>query len=224
MPSQMASSETSLPCRYSSMSTVAPASPKRRCDEALLDRGTRLLVVLGDGHALAGRQAVGLDDQWEGRFGVEAAQCVVQVVVAAVRAGRRLRVAHDLFGERLAALELRCLAAGTEDEQAVVGEEIADAGDQRRLGTDHGEVDLLTASEGEQRGQILGVDGHVVGFVAGAGVARRAEELRGEPGGGERVDEGVLPAATTDHQDAHAASLNESVRTAQVYDAAGGGQ
>ena len=77
---------------------------------------------------------------------------------------------------------------------------------ERRLGTDDGEVDLLAAGEVEQRRQVVGGDGDVVGLGGGAGVARGAEDAVRERGLGEGMDEGVLSAAAAHHEHAHEAS------------------
>ena len=109
----------------------------------------RLLVVVGDDDALAGRQAVGFDHERPGVLHLQAAQGVVEVVVAPEAAGGRPGVVHDVLGEGLAALELSREPAGTEHRQLVLGEEVGEAGDQGRLWADHGEVDVLLLGEGE---------------------------------------------------------------------------
>ena len=85
-------------------------------------------------------------------------------------------------------------------------EEVGEPDDQRRLGADDGEIDLLAAGEVEQRRQVVGGDGDVVGLGGGAGVARGAEDALRERGLGEGMDEGVLSAAAAHHEHAHEAS------------------
>ena len=113
---------------------------------------------------------------------------------------------HDLLGEGLAAFEPGGLARGAEHEQPVLGEEVGDAGDQRDLGSDDGQVDLLAPGEREQAGEVVGLDGDRVGFLADAGVAGRAEHLGGQRRSTEGMDEGVFATAAADYQNAHVAS------------------
>ena len=123
-----------------------------------------------------------------------------------VGAGGDAAVGHDLLGEDLAALELRGHAVGAEHGEAVLLEEVGEADHERRLGTYDGEVDLLAAGEVEQRRQVVGGDGDVVGLGGGSGVARGAEDAVRERGLGEGMDEGVLSAAAAHHEHAHEAS------------------
>ena len=113
---------------------------------------------------------------------------------------------HDFLGEGLAALEPGGGAARAEHEQAVLGEQIGDAGDQRGFGADDGQIDLLAAGEGQQAGEIVGCDGDRVGLLLDAGVARRAEHLGGQRRGTEGMNEGVFATAAADNQNAHVAS------------------
>ena len=60
VPSQIAKTDTSGPIIPSSMTTVRPASPNDAAGELRPHVGLRLGEILGDEHALAGRQPVGL--------------------------------------------------------------------------------------------------------------------------------------------------------------------
>jgi len=126
--------------------------------------------------------------------------------VPAVAARRRPSLAHDLFGEKLAALDAGGLGVRSEHAQAALAEQIGQAGDERRLRSDHGQVGTLLGGEVEQRRDVVGADGHAVRLGGDAGVARGAEHLRSEAGLHERMDEGVLSAAAADHEHPHAAS------------------
>src|SRR5450759_1579970 len=126
--------------------------------EAALDRRPSLGEIVADDDALAGGQAVGLDDQRVRAVGAERGERRLGGLVAAVRARRHAALAHHLFGEGLAALELRRVAIGAEDGEAVLFEQVADAGYERRLGAHHGEVDLLAAGEVEERRQVFGAE------------------------------------------------------------------
>ena len=61
---------------------------------------------------------------------------------------------HDPFGEGLAALQLRCLCGGTEGGEPGVAQVIRDAIDQRCLGSDDHQVDLMLARDGNQFGTL----------------------------------------------------------------------
>ena len=174
--------------------------------EAGLHGFARLGLVLADEHALAGGEAVGLDDQRVVLPALDVEQRRLEALVAPVGAGRHAAGGHDLLGEDLAALELRGLLVGAEDGQAVLLEEVGEARHERRLRPDDGEVDLLAAGEVEQRRQVVGGDRDVVGLCGGAGVARGAEDAVRERGLGEGMDEGVFSAAAAHHEDAHEAS------------------
>ena len=102
-----------------------------------------------DDDALAGGQTVGLDHERRAdRADVGARRAGVGE--GARGGGRDAVAAHQLLGEDLAALELGGGAAGAEDPQPVRLEEVDDAGGQRRLGADDGQVDRALAGEGEQ--------------------------------------------------------------------------
>ena len=90
-----------------------PASPNRRVEEELAQRLARLSRVRRDDHALAGRQPVGLQD---GRVGgaVHLRLGLLVGVEHDVRGGRHAGLAHQLLGERLAALEPRGRGARAE--------------------------------------------------------------------------------------------------------------
>src|SRR5450830_829963 len=148
--------------------------------EAAFDRRPGFGVIVADDDALAGGQAVGLDDQRVRAVGAEGGERRLEGLVAAVRARGHAALAHHLFGEDLAALELRRVAVGAEDGEAVLVEQVADAGHERRLRAHHREVDLLAAGEVEQRRQVFGADADVVRDLGSAGVAGGAEDAVGE--------------------------------------------
>lgn len=56
--------ENSPPSRKSSITTLAPAEPKLMVDEDVFKRTLGGVLVHGHGHALAGGQTIGLDDDW----------------------------------------------------------------------------------------------------------------------------------------------------------------
>ena len=141
-PSHSASSDSSSPSRNSSTSTRAPASPKRRSTKKSRSAALRLGGRLGDDHALARGEAVGLQHRGVGG----AVHLRLGLLVGGElhpRRGRHAGLLHQLLRERLAALDPRGRGARAERAQALGLERVHDAGDERRLGPDHGQVDLL---------------------------------------------------------------------------------
>ena len=124
-------------------------------------------------HALAGGQAVGLDD--DGRaLRVDIGVRGVGVGEGFEGGGGDAVALHETLGEILGAFELRGLARRAEDRQARRAEGIDHAGGERRFRADHGEGDLLVLGEVDEfvdRGQR-----HVLEAV----LARRAGIARGD--------------------------------------------
>jgi hypothetical protein len=146
-----------------------------------VDGGVGFVQAHRHHHALAGGQAVGLDDDRRA-LGVHVGVGGGGVGEGLVLGRRDLVALQELLGEVLGAFELGGEPGRPEDRQAGGAEGVHDAGGQRRLGADHGEGDLLGPDEVDQRRD--GGDGHVLdaGLAGGAGVARRDETLgtRGE--------------------------------------------
>ena len=118
------------------------AGRPERAGEAGVDGLLRIGPGLGDDHALAGRQAVGLDDDGQllrRQIGLGRAR----VAEAAVGAGGNRELAAQVLGEALGAFELRCRLGGAEDLDAGGGEVVGEAGHQRHLGAHHHEVDRI---------------------------------------------------------------------------------
>ena len=104
-----------------------------------------------DEDALACREPVGLDDARRARDRERRPRVGTP--------GRR----HHLLREALRALDPRGLRARAEHGDAGVAQLVADAGDERRLGPDHDEIDVERAGEREQPVAVVGANG-----VAGA--------------------------------------------------------
>ena len=148
-------------------STAAKASCRRRADD----------------DALAGGEAVGLDDDrilarrdvLARRFGM----------VEDLELGRRhVGVAHQGLGEHLARFELGGVLRGAEDAQAGFLEVIDDAARQRFLGTDDGQADLFLLGETDELVEVVVVERDVDAVLGGAGVAGRAEDALDAPATG----------------------------------------
>ena len=122
------------------------AGGAERAGEAGVDGRLGLRRGLGDDHALAGRQAVGLDDDGQllrRQVGLGGAR----VGEAAVGGGGDRELAAQVLGEALRAFELGGRLGGAEDLDPGGREVVGEAGHQRRLGADHDEVDGVVAAE-----------------------------------------------------------------------------
>ena len=173
-------------------------------DEPPAEVGQRVAgEVLRDGEvdahvdALAGSEPVGLDDVRRRRAG-EVRDGLLGVVEHDGRRGRDARLAHDLLGEGLAALELGRGRGRPEARDAGRAHRVRDAGDERSLRPDDDEVEALRERD----------DGGGVGEVDGrarrrAGVAGGADHLVDGRVAGEREDEGVLAGAAAEDEDLH---------------------
>jgi len=103
-PSVKLSTLTSGPSRYSSITTRAPLSPKARSSIAGALHGLNgLLARHGHHHALAERQAVGLDHDGQGRA-LNVFERSRRVVKYLVGGGGYAVLLHEVLGKDLAAL------------------------------------------------------------------------------------------------------------------------
>ena len=197
-PSHSASTDSSSPRRNSSTSDRVVA------EAPLLDhrhqRGVRLRLVLGDHHALAGREPVGLDHRG---VGGDRRHPLLDRADDPVPAGRDPGRLHDLLGERLRALEPRGLALGPEHRHALGLELVGEPGHERRLRPDDDEVDARLRRGGGQRHRVADVGVEPLRLRADARVARRAQQLRLLRRAGERADDRVLAPARADDEDPH---------------------
>ena len=132
-PSLRKKSDTSGPDRNSS-TRIGPLG------QVGVGVGERGLAVLRHDDALAGGEAVGLDD-------VRSAQLVERRLDLGARAGAQRAAGrnpgglHDPLREGLRALELGGGLAGAEHRDAVLAQQIGDARDEGSLRADHHEVD-----------------------------------------------------------------------------------
>ena len=119
-------------------------------------------TLVGDDDALAGGQAVLLDDVG----GPEAVQGGGQLGLGGAHGGLGggdARGGHDLLGEGLRALQAGGLRAGAEAGDPGVAHGVGDTGDQGRLGADDDEVGLHLRGQGHDLLGDTGVDVEVRG-------------------------------------------------------------
>ena len=195
-PSTRQNSDTSGPSRYVSSSTGCPSSSRPMACARAASRS------VGDDHALAGGQAVVLDDVGRGEageLGVEVGRVVDGHRCGGGHAGR----GHDVLGEGLRALDPGGGRARPEAGDPGGPHGVGDPGDQRHLGPDHDEVGLPALRPVGDGLRVAQVEPVLLGDGRGTGVAGSAGQ-RGDGGvlrQGE--DEGVLTGTGADDQDAH---------------------
>ena len=164
--------------------------------------GLGLVARLGDDHALAGGQTIGLDDHGE-REVLQALDGGGGVRVD-LRAGRGYAGGfHDFLGEGFATLQARRGLAGAKDLEPLGLERIRQPRTERRLRSHDHQVGTVFLGPRHERGEVLRADGHIGGQGRRPGVAGRAE--KGMPSGVLRQspNNGVLPPAVTNHQNLH---------------------
>ena len=193
---------------------------ERVAAEHRVDGGMRLFRALRDDDALAGGQAIRLDDD----------RCAVRVDVRvrrprigerAVSGGRNAVPRHESLGVILRRLELRGRAGRSEDPQARGPEVIDDPGRERRLGPDDRQRNGLALRKIDQLTRVRDRNVGKRRVVRRAGVPGRdidaghARRLREPP------RERVLAPAAADHQDVHRrrAPPVSSTRNARRYTA-----
>jgi hypothetical protein len=151
-------------------------------------------------HPLAGREAVGLHDDRHVLAGLEILARPGRRGESAEHRGGHVAAMQDLLAEDLAALEPRGLGRGAEGAESRGAEGVDDAGDERRLGTDDGQIDGAISRRRDESSDVGGGDGHVLGDGGGARIARRTEHFRAVAG--EFPGEGVFTAPAADDEDA----------------------
>ena len=102
---------------------------------------------------------------------------VRRIAKAAIRAGRNIKFAAEVFGKSLGAFELSGKLAWAERLDADSRQIVDDAGRQRRLRADHDEINGVAPAELDHRRMIGDVERYAFGFPGDAGIAGRAPQL-----------------------------------------------
>jgi hypothetical protein len=167
--------------------------------EHVVDGGVGFFQRHRDNDALAGGQAVGLDD--DGRA------LLVDVGVCCGRLGKSLKTgrrdvvaSHEALGEILGGFKLGGFLGRAEDLQTTGAENIDHASRQRRFRADDGEVDLVLLGEISQGFRIGDVDVFQLVLARRAGVAGGDVNFLHTFGLRQTPGHGVFAAAGTDYQ------------------------
>src|SRR5690606_10859627 len=177
--------------------------------EHQVDGGMRLADIGGNHHALAGGEAVGLDDD-RGAAALDVRMGRGGVGEGLVGGRRDAMALHEGLGEILGGFELRRRARRTEDLESARTEDVDDSLGQRRLGADDGEADLLALGERGEGQRVGNRDVARPGFARGAAVARRDDDLL-DPGRARQAPgQRVFAPARADHEDLHAVSWSSN--------------
>ena len=175
-PSQSAKKLASSPTRNSSITTSAPAAPNAPAKQASM-AASAAAARLGDDHAFAGGKPVGLDDDRQGLRG-EVGLGGARIVEAAVGGGRDGELAAQVLGEALGAFELRRRLGRAERLDPGRGQIVGDA---RPPAAPRGRRPRSRSRCSRQKrddSRVVGhIEGHAVGDLGDAGIARRAVEL-----------------------------------------------
>ncbi len=171
--------------------------------EALRGVGRRRVAVVGHDDALAGGEAVVLDDVGRAE-GVEGSTHLVRRAAHVGLGGGDAGDRHHVLGEGLGALELRGGTRRTEAADAAVTYGVGDPGDQRGLGADDDEVGADLLGQGGHGVAVELVDVVQRGAGRDAGVAGCGVDLLDVGVAGEAERECVLTASGADDEDLHA--------------------
>jgi hypothetical protein len=162
----------------------------------------RLVLLGAEDHALARRQAVGLEHQRVGGAR-QLGERLLAVAQEDVGGGRHARRFHHLLGEGLRPLQLGGRRARPEGGDPRLLQGVDQSGDQRRLGPDRDQIDRPLARRGDDRLGVPGADlGQALGVGGDPGVARRAEQLRRPRRARQRPHHRVLATTGSDNQHA----------------------
>ena len=157
-----------------------------------------LLPGLGNDHALAQGQTVGLDDRGDGG-GFQILEGSVQIIEDLVLCRGDAVFLHQVLGEDLAALNDGCVGAGAKAGNPLFRQRVHSAKDQRIVRRDHRIIDLVLRGKFHNPGNIRGADGNAdrIGgntAVSGQGVNRFHGRILFQ-----LFDDGVFPSAAADY-------------------------
>ena len=161
--------------------------------------GLGLLLVLGDDHALAQGQAVGLDDSRVLALGLDVLQSGGGVGKDLIPRGGDAVLLHQVLGEHLAGLNLGGGGVGAKAGDTRGLQEIHHAGGQGVVRGHKHQIHLLLLGQGQHALLVHGVYREARCVPADAPVARGAEHRLNLGAFFQLADNGVLPPAAADN-------------------------
>ena len=144
----------------------------------VLERAPDGRLILGDHHALAGRQTVGLEHQRQGMATGEVHSSLDRLDHGPFR-GRYPVPRQEILGEGLGRFQLRRGRTRSETLQPGRAKAIDHAGGEWCLRADHGQPDVVLTGQRQQAIDILGIDRDILDsrLQRRAGIARRDQHL-----------------------------------------------
>ena len=163
------------------------------------------------GDALAGGQAIGLDDDGSAVL-LEVCRCRRLVLEAAIGGGGDVVPGADILGEALGAFKLGREFRGAEDLDADGAEIIGKACDQRALRPHHDQGDGLGFAKCDDCPVIADIDISDAGELCYAGIAGGAKQRVAQRAGGDRPGQRMFAATGANEKNVHEACLSPSSR------------
>ena len=167
-------------------------------------------AVAGHDDTLAGGESVILHDVG-GTQVVERGLDLVHRGAREGASGGHAGIGHDLLRERLRGLEARGVLRGAKDGDSVVQDRIRDARDERRLGADDHEVDVLGRGTAHDVLRVQRIHGQGAAQLLQRGVTRLDDKRHGMLRGGrsyKRTGDRVFATSVTNEKNLHATSLS----------------
>ena len=170
--------------------------------EHSLNRRLRFGQTLRDDHALAGGKPVRFHDHRQAMLAY-IGDCRGRGVEAGIGSGWNIVGLAQVLGKSLGAFEARGGPARSERLDSGGGEIIHNAGAERRLRSDHNEINLAGFGKCAHGGMIGGIERHQLAFLRNTGVARRAVEPLNQRASRNLPRQRVLAPARAENKDIH---------------------
>ena len=202
-PSVMARTLASWPSRRSSMRICLPAPPKP------LPEARRFTGVQGFGAAVAnedafaGSESVGLDDAGDIFPIAEVSHGRGEFAEDLILGRGDVGLAEEVFAEDFAAFQFGGGFRWAEDAEFFCLEGVDNAGDERRFGTDDGEVDFVFLGEADEACEVGRGEIDIFSVDGGSGVAWRDEDALHTGALFDFPSQSVFAAAVANNQDVH---------------------
>jgi hypothetical protein len=165
-------------------------------------------AILGNHHALARREAVGLDDDRESELlaGDRRVRCLERVTRPKARR-RHAVTGHEVLGECLARLEPCRRLRRPDDRAPLPGEEIDDATTERQLRAHDRQVHAFPRGDRQQLRRLAGVDRDATRHVGSSRITRCAENCGHVALAGQLPGHCMLAGSAADNENLHGVRL-----------------